>query len=233
MKQPWKVVCVIALSVVAVLIGLSVIASDEDGMGGESSPGFEVYQGDGEAPEDGPGRDEVNAFDKGIDDFTDDPSQGIPDEEKRAVEEVIPDAPEATEGAVQEADKAQARDTPDGSEPSEEHPTQEELNTLSREAVQKGMEAIRPFVEECYRNIVEDFPEATGRVQMNFTIEADGEHGRVSVSEIDEASSLHETSLHECLTDNIFNIEFDTPYDDGIIDVTYPFNFSTDTPEDR
>lgn len=100
------------------------------------------------------------------------------------------------------------------------------------ELIDRGMEEFRPLARECYRQTVREFPEASGQINLQLVIEAEHDYGRVSMSDIGEDTTLYETSLHECLTDRIIDVEFEPPADGGNITVDFPWHFVT-APDDN
>ncbi len=111
--------------------------------------------------------------------------------------------------------------------PEEDASSDEAMAQLSREQVQEGIAAFRPFVRRCYEESLEDFPEASGRIDLEFTIEASEGRGRVSMSEIGEGTTLYEERLQDCLLYQISEVDFDAPGGGGTIQVRYPFSFAT------
>lgn len=101
------------------------------------------------------------------------------------------------------------------------------VGSLSKESIQNSVEALRPFVKDCYENTLKDFPDAEGKVVIGFTIIAAEDGGRVELSELDaEETTLFDTQLHDCMLEEVGNIDFDTPGGDGKVKVRYPFNFA-------
>ena len=43
--------------------------------------------------------------------------------------------------------------------------------------------------------------------------------------DIGDDSTLYETSLHDCPTDNVLDLTFEAPHDNGMVEVNYPFTF--------
>ena len=99
------------------------------------------------------------------------------------------------------------------------------MGTLAREQVRAGIEAFRPVVRRCYEETLVEFPEAAGRIELEFTIEAADEQGRVSMSEIGEGTDLFEDQLHDCILYHVSEVVFDAPGGGGVVKVRYPFQF--------
>lgn len=97
---------------------------------------------------------------------------------------------------------------------------------LTREQVQEGIEAFRPVARRCYEKTRETFPEAEGRIVLEFSIESSGDDGRVFMSEAGDDTTLFETDLHDCLLYNISEVKFDAPGNEGVVNVTYPLQFA-------
>ena len=171
---------------------------DAIGAGDHSEPAFADEDADGVGVGEAVGRNDESATDRSDDGSSRQPAEAVK-------ERGLP-------GEMQ-ADEA-------GSE------REEALADLTREQVREGIEAFRPVVRKCYEETRETFPEAEGRVVLEFSIEASGDDGRVFMSQTGDDTTLFETDLHDCLLYNISEVEFDAPGGDGIVNVTYPIQFS-------
>jgi hypothetical protein len=101
---------------------------------------------------------------------------------------------------------------------------------LGKEEVQLGIEAFKPVAKHCYEQLLEDFPEASGKVALRFTVQAADGFGEVVMSEIDKSKTeVHDGFFHDCLTTSIASVEFETEQT-GATDVTYPFRFEREKP---
>lgn len=99
---------------------------------------------------------------------------------------------------------------------------------LSREAIQGTIKEMVPFVKTCYETLTQEFPEADGRIMLSFTIVGDEEDvGRVDLETVSDDSSLYDKSMHECVIEQLRNLEFEAPAG-AEVKVKYPFVFATD-----
>ena len=108
----------------------------------------------------------------------------------------------------------------------EELAAERKAGTLSREALQESIETLRPIARQCYLDALKDFPDVDGRVMLEFEIISEGGEGRVAMTEIGEDSTLYESSIHTCLQHHISEVVFDSPGEDAVMKVTYPFHFA-------
>ena len=99
--------------------------------------------------------------------------------------------------------------------------------TMSKETVMEGIATMRPAVKECYEKILEEFPDAEGTVKLSFTIVGSEGQGHVDLEKVLESSTLYEEDLHDCLIQELRNVEFPTPEGGGEVKVTYPFRFKS------
>lgn len=100
-----------------------------------------------------------------------------------------------------------------------------EREDFEGELVEEGREAMRPAARQCWEKTLEVFPEATGHVEVGFVIEGHGDYGEISVTEIDEDSTLHEERLHECLTEQLFDVQFEQLDGDQTVEGAFAFVF--------
>jgi hypothetical protein len=95
-------------------------------------------------------------------------------------------------------------------------------------------EDLLPIATECYEAALEDQPKLAGRLVMQFTIVGDESVGGVvSESEVAEESELQHPALRECIRESIFALTFSPPQGGGTVDVTYPFVFTPDDPDEN
>lgn len=91
-------------------------------------------------------------------------------------------------------------------------------------------EDLIPVAVECYESVLEDEPEAGGKIVMKFAILGDPEVGGV----VDEATvdpeqtTFANAALHECMRESLMAVNFEAPPEGGRVDVTYPFEFAPD-----
>lgn len=117
----------------------------------------------------------------------------------------------------------------EGSDENDTAPT----GTLDKATIKKGIESIRPLVKVCYEESLEDFPDAAGRVTVGFRVIGEEGEGRVELAELDqEKTTLFDERLHDCMMQQIGDATFDTPPEGGgVVNVTYPFSFATESDE--
>lgn len=87
-----------------------------------------------------------------------------------------------------------------------------------------------PVMVDCYNTVLttED-DQAGGKLIMNFTIVGVEEVGGVvEEAEIDEASTLQNEFMRECLRESLMAVTFEPPPDGGRVQVSYPLTFSPD-----
>lgn len=96
---------------------------------------------------------------------------------------------------------------------------------LSRDEIKDVIGSMKPAVKVCYDKMLKDFPDADGKIILNFTIVGDGDTGRVDLEKVADDSTLQETRLNECLIEALRNLEFPVPDGDGEVTVRYPFAF--------
>ncbi|HVH97928.1 MAG TPA: AgmX/PglI C-terminal domain-containing protein [Enhygromyxa sp.] len=105
------------------------------------------------------------------------------------------------------------------------------LPTLDPQYVREAVrEQLVPVAQDCYNTVLtKQDAEAGGELIMKFTIVAVEEIGGVvEEAEIDEASTLDNEFMHECIRESLMAVTFEPPTDGGRVEVTYPINFSPD-----
>lgn len=122
--------------------------------------------------------------------------------------------------------------TPEGVDPDAPVSAQLEqvrVGALSRETIRESIETMKPYVKGCYEDMLKEFPEAAGKVVIEFTIIGEGGKGRVEMSELEaEKTTLFDSKLHDCMLEAVGDLEFEVPEGGGKVKVRYPFNFETD-----
>ncbi|MBA2664793.1 MAG: AgmX/PglI C-terminal domain-containing protein [Bradymonadaceae bacterium] len=135
-------------------------------------------------------------------------------------------APQPSQVSVEALARAASEALPGTASEEEAHSDEEPSGVLSREAILEGIEALKPLAKQCYEQTLKDFPEADGRIVLAFTISAESGAGRVQMSELGDATTLHDAALHDCLLVNVGDLEFEAPQGGGVINVRYPFDFA-------
>lgn len=99
--------------------------------------------------------------------------------------------------------------------------------TMNREMVREAIESIRPIAEQCYLDVLEDFPDAEGRIFLSFELVTEEGEGRVRSTSISDQSTLFEATLEECLQHHIQEVTFPGASEEGaVFSVRYPFTFA-------
>lgn len=103
---------------------------------------------------------------------------------------------------------------------------------LGRESVERGMELFRPMAQRCYEDLLDDFPDASGRLTLRFTVQAEDGTGVVVMSEIDrDKTEVLEVAFHDCLSRRIGKVEFEAD-ETGSTEVAFPYVFEPGNPDD-
>lgn len=134
-----------------------------------------------------------------------------------------PNAPAAdTKGVVGPTDLENAREAAEMNAPG---PT----GSLPKEVIREAIDEIRPFIKECYEKMLVDFPSASGRITLEFDLEADEGVIRPSQAQILESgTTLSDEQMTECVVKTIGDLEIKSPTDSaGTVKVRYPFVFSS------
>ena len=98
------------------------------------------------------------------------------------------------------------------------------MGSIDANAVEAALLAHRDEFRLCYeKEINAENPSMAGRVGTNFVI---GSSGRVTQAGI-ASSSLHNSNAERCIVAVIKRIDFPIPRGGGIVQVTYPFKFSS------
>ncbi len=191
---------------------------------GKSSD-FEAYEGSDEEPVEGSSSDDQDANE----DEKESPPGAGDDAESDAVNPTDDSAAAEPNQILNDPGPPEPM-TPegaDGTKSAAERIAEAKVGSLSKESIQNSVEALKPFVKDCYENTLKDFPDAEGKVVIGFTIIAAEDGGRVELSELDaEETTLFDTRLHDCMLEEVGNIDFDTPGGDGKVKVRYPFDFT-------
>jgi hypothetical protein len=100
---------------------------------------------------------------------------------------------------------------------------------ISPDDVVEAMAAVKPLMKACYDQMLDDFPEASGRVTARFTLEAKDEVGEVEVVEFLEEDTQFDAQMKGCMTKAL--AEFTLPMagvNEGSLTVAYPFTFAAE-----
>ncbi|MDD9939571.1 MAG: AgmX/PglI C-terminal domain-containing protein [Myxococcales bacterium] len=109
---------------------------------------------------------------------------------------------------------------PDGSDPPPE---------IDKAYVRKAVRAIAPLLAECYEAAREEDDSLSGRLVVEFDIEAERDAGgAVERPRIHESSTLTHPSLDECITETLYTLELPPVHaGGGAVHVRYPFEFAS------
>lgn len=124
----------------------------------------------------------------------------------------------------EEASYREAQEMADpGPDPRDEEPT----GSIPKEEIQLAVEKVKPFLKSCYENSLVDFPEASGRIVVEFELESEGGTTRPSQAQVLESeSTLLDDRLNACLSKTIGDIEIPSEVEGGgKVVVRYPFTF--------
>ena len=111
-------------------------------------------------------------------------------------------------------------------------PSGGDRGSMDKDQIRRAVRQVIPIVKECYAKLLEDQPEASGRLVVRFTItNAGGGVGRIKEASIvpkeadGSAPELISPLTEQCVLNAIGNLSFPAPEGEPV-DVTYPFNFS-------
>jgi TonB family protein len=99
-----------------------------------------------------------------------------------------------------------------------------EREGLSPEAIRRTARAVLEPTRGCFESVLEDHPEAAGRVLMRFVITAYGDVYDVSI----EGASMPFPEVQRCILAALRDARFDAPGGGDVVVVTYPFSFGPD-----
>jgi hypothetical protein len=108
------------------------------------------------------------------------------------------------------------------------------LGEVGKDFIRHSVREINPLLAECYTNAIHDHPALQGKVVVKFTIEGEpGVGGVIGTSQIaSHDETLGDPDFLQCLQETMYAIQIDPPSDGGVVNVTYPFEFSSEPPED-
>jgi len=118
-----------------------------------------------------------------------------------------------------------AGDSPVGG--STEQPEEPPRGKLSKEYIRGTVREAIPLIKECYHLALEENPELSGRLDVNFTISGEPDvGGLVEESDVvaEEGLAYNET-LEDCVRETVYTLEFPPPEGGGVVKVRYPLRF--------
>jgi hypothetical protein len=109
-----------------------------------------------------------------------------------------------------------------------------DAGAIDRAYVQSRIrEDFMPMAAKCYVAALVKQPRLAGRLSVKFVIVGDESTGGiVDSAELDEASTLTDPKLVECMLETMKSMTFKPPQKGGWVSVTYPFLLSPDGPDD-
>ncbi|MBM4365522.1 MAG: AgmX/PglI C-terminal domain-containing protein [Deltaproteobacteria bacterium] len=97
------------------------------------------------------------------------------------------------------------------------------LGALSKEVIDAAIkQQAMPLVRDCYVDLLDRSPDATGKLTVWFVIDADGKVARAELT----TAETGDAPFQQCLIDAMMSVAFPAPRGRGIVIVTYPFVFS-------
>jgi RNA polymerase sigma factor (sigma-70 family) len=103
------------------------------------------------------------------------------------------------------------------------------VEDLDKAYIKACVQEILPLLTECYEEGIQRDPKLAGSIVVEFTIEGEpGIGGLVGESKIDpKDSTLGDPVVRECVQETMYALKIDPPTNGGIVQVRYPFAFST------
>ncbi len=145
---------------------------------------------------------------------------GVPDDlESRDLE-----APERQAPDLEPTDAPHhaAPETPETPEGHEAHETLVDgQGHLDKLVIQRIVRAHINEIKVCYERLLEHDPEATGRLEVRFTVDDGGDVTAATITD----GTLDDTELRSCVTAAVQRWKFPKPEGGGKVIITYPFNF--------
>ena len=100
--------------------------------------------------------------------------------------------------------------------------------SLSSEYLRGVVTEASPLLLECYQLALLENENLAGKVVVRFTIAGEPEvGGYVEKVSLSEDSEIQDEDFQECMRETIYSLQFDAPQNGGIINIKYPFKFSS------
>jgi hypothetical protein len=94
-------------------------------------------------------------------------------------------------------------------------------------------EDLIPLAQECYDSELEDDEALAGKLVFQFRIVGEPDVGGiVEDAQLAPESDIQHAELVECMSESLMSMSFDPPENGGVMEVTYPFEFSPGPPAD-
>lgn len=136
--------------------------------------------------------------------------------------------PSDSEGAAAEVAPEPHPDNPEMPASAGTEETQEHTGFLEAEEIQKSAWELRSQLKECYETSLKDFPDASGKLTVEFILENEEDGTRVTQAEVlSGESTILDDQLNACLIRGLQELKIDVEIQDGeSVKVRYPFRFS-------
>lgn len=108
-------------------------------------------------------------------------------------------------------------------DPEARAPEQPILHPVDKDGVKAAIMLAAKDIGDCYRTLLADYPDMSGRIEMSFDIEDDGDHAAVKRAEVLD-SSIDSIYLEGCAVTALEDVWFEPVGDEGA-SVTWPFVF--------
>lgn len=105
---------------------------------------------------------------------------------------------------------------------------------MDKSYIQSAVREIQPLLRECYESALAREPTLEGQLMVRFTIEGEPDAGGVigSSTIVDDATTVTDPDLRECIQETMYAIQIDPPSDGGTVTVNYPFVFASHDPSE-
>ena len=106
------------------------------------------------------------------------------------------------------------------------------MGELPKEYLRRRVrEDLIPLAQECYDSALEDDESLAGKLVFQFRIVGEPDVGGiVEDAQLAPESDIQHAELVECMSESLMSMSFDPPENGGVMDVTYPFEFSPGPP---
>lgn len=141
--------------------------------------------------------------------------------------EVLGDKASASAGSAADAPEPHP-DNPEMPAAAGTEETQEHTGFLEAEEIQKSAWELRSQLKECYETSLRDFPDASGKLTVEFVLANEEDGTRVTQAEVlSGESTILDDQLNACLMRGLQDLKIDVEIQGGeSVKVRYPFRFS-------
>lgn len=102
------------------------------------------------------------------------------------------------------------------------------LGMVNRAQLQAALDAVRPLWKECFGDAAARYP-GPQRAVMRFTLEGEGEGGRLAKGVVQEVS-VGDPYVEACLTDSMLEVRYEAPSGAEPVQVRYGFDYMPSGP---